>query len=217
MRMLAGIEPPRLGRVILYGDDSNNLDERQRRILRLKIGFVDVDTHLLSVLSGYDNLKLPAQYHGVGSHDEIEERADRLIADIVYDADHDVIPAYMTGLQKRHLVIARALMLEPSVLFIDNPLAGLDHFARRLIIDYMTKTIKEKGITVVLGNTDMIFTSEYADKIIFIGLRQTLTFDDWEGLIGSNNKDIVRFLEREKFKNLYQEKHTNKNNNLCDA
>ncbi|MFC1862820.1 ATP-binding cassette domain-containing protein [Thermodesulfobacteriota bacterium] len=198
MRMLAGLDKPRLGRVLLFGENLNEMDEQLRRDLRLKIGFVDVEAHLLSVLSGYDNLKMPAHYHGVGSHEEIEERAERLIADIDYDANHDVIPAYMTGLQKRHLTIARALMLKPSVLFLDNPLDGLDHFARQLITGYLIKVLKQRGMAIVTCNTDIIFVNENADKIIFIGMEKTLTFDNWEGFTSSKNNDVIKFLGREK-------------------
>ena len=194
LRMLAGVDKPCAGEVTLLGQRSSVMDADQRRALRLQIAFVARGGPLLSVLSGINNVKLPAQYHELGSGEEIEQRTRELIAELEYLADHDVLPAYMTGLQRRHLAIARALMLQPQMLFVDDPFEGLDRYARGMISTYLDFLVQEKGLAVVTSNANLAFVKENADMIIYCGREGMLPFDGWESFVGSHNSDVVDFL-----------------------
>lgn len=194
LRMLAGVDAPCSGEVSLPGGDSSTMDAEQRRHLRQLVAFVARGGPLLSVLNGINNVKLPAQYHGLGSAADIEQRTRELIAELEYLADHDVLPAYMTGLQRRHLAIARALILEPKVLFVDDPFEGLDRYARGMIGTYLDFLVQEKGLAVVTSNANLTFVKENADMIIYCGREGMLPFDGWESFVGSHNGDVVDFL-----------------------
>lgn len=197
MRLLAGVDEPCAGEVVLFGHESSQLDEQQRRELRLQIGFIAKGGPLLSVLSGIENLKLPARYHHKGSDADIEQRAQRLLTALEYKADHQVIPAYMTALQRRHLAIARALMLEPEALFIDNPFIGLDYFSRQMIAEYLLSLSKQSGLCVVTSQAGIKFTREHADRIVFIGKHEKLIFNDWASFNTSQHVDVIEYLKQE--------------------
>jgi ABC-type transporter Mla maintaining outer membrane lipid asymmetry ATPase subunit MlaF len=194
LHMLAGVDVPCAGEVSFPDRDAGTMDAEQCRHLRRQVAFVARGGPLLSVLNGIDNIKLPAQYHGLGSSAEIDHRVFELIAELEYQADHTVLPAYMTGLQRRHLAIARALILEPKVLFVDDPFAGLDRYARGMIGVYLDFLVKERGLALVTSNANLAFVQENADMIIYCGRKGMLVFDDWESFVGSHNGEVVDFL-----------------------
>ena len=200
LRMLAAVEAPCAGEVTVLGQRSSIMDTEQRRALRLEIAFVAREAPLLSVFNGINNVKIPAQYHAVGTAEEIEQRAHELIDELEYQADHGVLPAYMTGLQARHLAIVRALMLQPQVLFIDDPFIGLDNFAREKLGPYLDFLVKKRRVSIITSNADMLFIKEYADMVIHCGREKVLTFEGWDSFISSDDEEVVGFVTRERNK-----------------
>jgi len=144
--------------------DGTPITEENKAHARKKVGFVfqDADTQLVAptvlddVLFGLQNYGVPA--------DEAQERAKEALATV--DASHleDRIPHYLSGGEKRLVGLAGVLVLEPSVIVLDEPLAGLDPERSRLVADRV-RTIHEEGISVVLSTHDLEFAAEVADRI----------------------------------------------------
>ncbi len=103
------------------------------------------------------------QNNGVGG-DEARERAREALSTV--DAEHleDRIPHYLSGGEKRLVGLAGVLALEPSVVVLDEPLAGLDPDRSQLVADRI-KQIHDDGISVVLSTHDLEFAAEIADRI----------------------------------------------------
>ncbi len=195
LRLFAGLDAPAAGRVELFGIDSTDLGEQQRRALPKRIGFVPASSPLISALSGFDNLALPARYHGLGSEREIASRAEALLASIDYPADHRHLPAYMRPLQRRHLTIARAMMLDPEVLLVDDPFWALDETSRRLIGQFLVSLVRDRGMTLAMTSWDMAFTAAHATQILFIGDERVIRFERWEHFRDSGDADVKHYLE----------------------
>jgi ABC-type cobalt transport system, ATPase component len=131
---------------------------------REQVGFVfhDVDTQLVAP-TVLDDVMFGPQNRGVPG-DEARERAREALAAV--DASHlaDRIPHYLSGGEKRLVGLAGVLVLDPSVVVLDEPLAGLDPERSQLVADRI-RQIYENGISVVLSTHDIEFAAEVADRV----------------------------------------------------
>ena len=91
-----------------------------------------------------------------------------------------ILPAFMSTLQRRHLLIVRAIMLKPKILFIENPFSGLDRDQVRVFGQYLSGLVKNKDITVITSNANLDFVRSYADQIIYITTANVHVFNHWE-------------------------------------
>lgn len=157
------------------------------------IAYLDYNSALLSVLNGLENLKLPALYHQLGTRQQIEQQAQELLKELQYDADHKVLPAFMTMLQKRHLLIARALMLKPQVLFIENPFAGLELEEAAILGQYLATLVENKNITLVTSNANLDFVEHYAQQIIYATGQDFQFFQQWQNFFDYKQQNRLKF------------------------
>ena len=176
MEMLAGIIEPYSGS-INYSDDLSKSNSSHNYSA---IAYIYHNSTLLSILNGVDNVKAPALYHHIACKNEIDKEADILLAELDYEADHKLLPAFMNTLQKRHLLIVRAIMLKPKVLFIENPFMGLDRKQVRNFGQYLAGLVNEKNITVITSNVNLDFVQSYADQIIYLTSTDTHVFKQRE-------------------------------------
>ena len=195
LRLLGGVDAPGHGCLELLGKDMAEMDAEQWRVQRQRVGFVTRTAPLLSVLNGFRNVMLPALYHRQGEVAEIEAKARRLTDAIDYGADHDVLPAYMTYMQRQHLAIARALILEPEILFVDDPFNGLELEERNLICGYLQSIGREGGRSLVIASNDMAYVRDYASDIIFLARDQVTIFPGWSAFIDSRHSAVQTFLQ----------------------
>lgn len=172
MEMLAGINEPSHGS-LNYCDDLFINDCSAIR-------YIYHNSALLSILNGVDNIKLPALYHHLGPKNEIDSDADALLAELDYQADHKILPAFMDILQKRYLLIVRAIMLKPRILFIENPFMDLDREQVRVFGKYLAGLVKEKNMTVIVSNINLDFVQSYADQIIYFRSGEIQVFKERE-------------------------------------
>ena len=176
MEMLAGVNDPYSGS-INYSDDLSKSNSRHDYST---IAYIYHNSTLLSILNGVDNVKAPALYHHISSKNEIDREADILLAELEYKTDHRQLPAFMSTLQKRYLLIVRAVMLKPKVLFIENPFMDLDREQVRIFGKYLAGLVKEKNITLIISNINLDFVQSYADQIIYLTSTDTHVFKQRE-------------------------------------
>ena len=187
MEMLAGINEPYSGLMAYSGDLLRN--EQHNTCSPIK--YIYHNSALLSILNGVDNIRVPALYHHLGTADEIENEVETLLAELDYQADHKRLPAFMDTLQKRYLLIVRAMMLKPRILFIENPFMDLEREQVRGFGKYLAKLVKTKNMTLVTSNVNLDFVQSYADQIIYL-----------------SEDDIHVFKERETFSHFIQTNST---------
>jgi cobalt/nickel transport system ATP-binding protein len=144
--------------------DGTPITEDNKAHARREVGFVfqDADTQLVAP-TVLDDVLFGLQNYGV-SGEEAKRRAREALATV--DAAHleDRIPHYLSGGEKRLVGLAGVLVLEPSVIVLDEPLAGLDPERSRLVADRI-RGIHEAGVSVVLSTHDLEFAAEIADRV----------------------------------------------------
>jgi len=165
--------------------DGTPITEDNKEHARKQVGFVfqDADTQLVAP-TVLDDVMFGLQNYGV-SGDEAKQRAREALATV--DATHleERIPHYLSGGEKRLIGLAGVLVLEPSVIVLDEPLAGLDPERSQLVADRV-RGIHEDGISVVLSTHDLDFAAEVADRVCVMadgnvvgsGTPQEVFYDD---------------------------------------
>ncbi len=144
--------------------DGTPITEENKAHARKEVGFVfqDADTQLVAP-TVLDDVMFGLQNYGVPG-DEAKGRAREALTTV--DASHleDRIPHYLSGGEKRLVGLAGVLVLEPRVVVLDEPLAGLDPERSRLVAERIHQ-IHEDGISVVLSTHDLEFAAEVADRV----------------------------------------------------
>ena len=144
--------------------DGTPITEDNKAHARREVGFVfqDADTQLVAP-TVLDDVMFGLQNYGVPGA-EARRRARDALATV--DASHleDRIPHYLSGGEKRLVGLAGVLVLDPSVIVLDEPLAGLDPERSQLVADRIQQ-IHEDGISVVLSTHDLEFAAEVADRV----------------------------------------------------
>ncbi len=153
LSLMAGLDAPTSGSVILSGQDITQLDEDARAQFRAQnVGFVFQSFHLLTTLTALENVALPLEIkNGKGAYDEAKKLLERVgLGDRV---DH--YPNQMSGGEQQRVAIARAFAAEPSILFADEPTGNLDTKTGQNIIELLFELNQSKGTTLVLVTHDL--------------------------------------------------------------
>ena len=186
LHLLAGLTDTRFGEVEHFVEPQITVAHSHFP----SIAYLDYNSTLLSVLNGLENVKLPALYHQLGTREQIDQKAQDLLNELQYDADHKILPAFMSMLQKRHLLVARALMLKPQMLFIENPFDGLELEEAAILGEYLARVVKTKQITLVTSHANLDFVEHYADQIVYATEQDFQFFQTWQSF--SDYKQLHR-------------------------
>jgi putative ABC transport system ATP-binding protein len=150
--LIAGLDAPTSGRVVVDGVDITALDEeRLARLRGARIGIVFQFFHLLPSLTAYENILVPLEIAGAADG---PGRATALLADVgLTDRGHHY-PSQLSGGEQQRVAIARALANDPPVLLADEPTGNLDSDTGRHIIELLVSVNRRQGRTLVLVTHD---------------------------------------------------------------
>lgn len=150
--LLAGLDLPSGGSVLLAGHDLGQLDEDQRARVRAEhVGFVFQSFQLLDSLNALENVMLPLELEG---HGDARQRARALLERVGLGHRLSHYPRQLSGGEQQRVAIARAFVAEPTVLFADEPTGNLDSHTGERISDLLFELNQERGATLVLVSHD---------------------------------------------------------------
>jgi len=154
--LLAGLDRPARGRVVLDGRDLSTLSEDQRAEVRSeKVGFVFQSFHLIPTLTARENIQVPMELRGEDGRARAGELLDRVG---LGDRGHHY-PAQLSGGEQQRVAVARAFVHGPRILFADEPTGNLDAANGANVVGLLGELNRELGTTLVLVTHD----SELAD------------------------------------------------------
>jgi ABC-2 type transport system ATP-binding protein len=151
------------------------------RTVRSLLGVVPQRNNLDRSLSVRQNLLFHAAYHGVPKALRTR-RADALLEQFALTDRANDKPEYFSGGQNQRMMIARALMHDPTVLFLDEPTTGLDPAARLFVWDRI-RELRETGVTIVLTTHDMDEAAALADRVGIVDSGRLLALDSPAALV----------------------------------
>jgi phospholipid/cholesterol/gamma-HCH transport system ATP-binding protein len=149
LRHIVGLVQPDSGKVFVEEQDIATLAGRELAGVRKHMGFLFQNAALFDSMSVGDNVAFPMRRHTNMSGDEVRERATKKLADVGLENDYDKMPADLSGGMKKRAALARAMALDPPILLVDEPSAGLDPITAREIDELLVKT-KQGGTTLVV-------------------------------------------------------------------
>jgi ABC-type lipoprotein export system ATPase subunit len=181
LRLLGGIDEPAGGTLELLGYDVWQMDDRARRKLRKRVGYVLPNNGLLSTADALQNLSLPADYHDTDTAEGVARRAHQLLQWLDCPSEYYTRPAAeLPPCYQRLVAIARCLMLNPEILFVDDAFAFCDRAMQSRLAARYVEMKKQLKMTLVLATDDMEFAQQYADVLLYI-LPQGLRIHDRQG------------------------------------
>jgi putative ABC transport system ATP-binding protein len=165
LHLLAGLDQPSGGRVVLDGVDLTKLDERRlTRLRRDKTGFVFQSFNLLPTLNAEENILLPLSL----ARRPVDRQWFRHLVEIMGIADRlSHRPCHLSGGQQQRVAVARALMSRPAVVFADEPTGNLDSKASDDVLALLRRAVDDLGQTVVMVTHDARAAS-YTDDLVII-------------------------------------------------
>ena len=167
LNMLAGLEKPTKGQIVIAGEHIEKKSENQLvKFRREHIGFIFQSFNLLPALSAVENIALPLTFQGMDKAKRLEKAAQ--VLDLVGLSGHkNHKPTQMSGGQQQRVGIARALVVNPQIIFADEPTGNPDSHTSAEVMELIRKIIHEQNQTLVMVTHDDHLAG-FADRIFRI-------------------------------------------------
>jgi phospholipid/cholesterol/gamma-HCH transport system ATP-binding protein len=176
LREMLGLLSPSRGQVKVLGADVRSLTRHERLLLPTRCGVVFQNGALFSALSAFDNVALPVRETRWWPENLIEELVlATLQATGISPAQAGNLPAELSGGMVKRVALARALILEPELLFMDEPTSGLAPDQRHAVIDLLARLKREFALTVVIITHEVDVLVGLADRVAVLADQRILT------------------------------------------
>ncbi len=167
MHMVRLLKPDK-GAVYYADKRIDNLPERMLVPIRARFGFLFQQSALFDSMTVEENVAFPVRQHTTRSNKEIADIAARKLEMVGLDGIQSKWPAELSGGQKKRVALARAIALDPELVFYDEPTTGLDPPRADEINELIRKLQREIGVTSVVVTHDMVSARKVADRILMI-------------------------------------------------
>lgn len=194
LKNLIGLLEPDSGD-IRYGDDKlSQMNYKQKRDLRQRIGIVFQGSALYDFTTVLGNIMFPMDFFTDWSLSEKKDRARYLLEKVNVKGAEDKYANELSGGMQKRVAIARALALNPSYLFCDEPNSGLDPLTSVVIDDLLSSLTQEFNITTVINTHDMNSVLTIGDSIGFIHEGSMLWKGDKNTILHTDCQELINFL-----------------------
>ena len=167
LNMLAGLEKPTKGEIIIGGQHIERLNENQLVSFRRdNVGFIFQSFHLIGTMTAAENVALPLSFRGEKKSVRLQ-KADKML-DLVNLGKHKKhLPNQMSGGQQQRVGVARALVVNPKIIFADEPTGNLDSHTSEEVMKLMQDVVRKQKKTLVMVTHDNHLAT-YADRVFHI-------------------------------------------------
>ncbi len=195
LRTLVGVRPRASGQLSLPAGKPDDFNAADWSATRRQLAYVHSDNAILSAANALQNVMLPAHYHRIARHATIRAEATQLLAELgVYDLLS--LPAALRRDQRYRIAIARALILRPDALVLDNPFTALDRAAAENFQQYLLRRVSQHDMALLLVTHDIHFAIAHADQIVFITGEAIQTFNRQRRIEHCEHAAVRHFLDR---------------------
>ena len=195
LRLIIGLEKPDSGVVRIDGEDIAGLGLDKMGEIRKKMGFLFQHAALYDSLTIAENVAFPLEHHR--REMSKSERADRvkvLLAEVGLERGFEKMPSDISGGMQKRVGLARALALEPKILLLDEPTAGLDPISSGEINDLILKLQRERQMASIVVTHDLHSARTIADRLAILNEGRVLIEGSFEDLEQSEIEFVKSFL-----------------------
>jgi phospholipid/cholesterol/gamma-HCH transport system ATP-binding protein len=168
IRHMIGLEQPDSGAIYIEEKDIVKMKATELNRMRRRFGVLFQDAALFDSLSVEDNVAFPVREHLKLSESEIADRVGAKLAEVGMNQHRRKFPGELSGGMKKRVGLARALALEPDIVFFDEPTSGLDPITKGLIYRLIADTHKQRLSTYVLVSHDIRGALEISDEVMML-------------------------------------------------
>src|SRR5208337_3958331 len=196
LRLVVGLEKPDSGLVRIHGQDIAGLALDQIGTIRKKMGFLFQHAALYDSLTVEQNVAFPLQHHKKNmSKSEQGDRVKELLAEVGMEGDLDKMPSDISGGMQKRVGLARALALEPEILLLDEPTAGLDPISSAEIDDLVLKLQAEHHMASIVVTHDLHSAKTIANRLALLNEGHVVIEGNFEELQHSDVEFVREFLK----------------------
>ncbi len=199
LRHLIGLNPPIAGDIKIWGESFATADAHRRRELLKNFGVLYQGSALWSSLTLSENITLPLEEYTDLSRTDRDQLARLKLAQVGLTGYHDYYPSEISGGMKKRAGLARALALDPGIVFFDEPSAGLDPITSRELDELIVRIRDTFGTTCVIVSHELVSIFAIGDRVILLdkGARTIIAEGPPKALASSNQDARVQaFLHR---------------------
>ncbi|MCK4907830.1 MAG: ATP-binding cassette domain-containing protein, partial [Spirochaetes bacterium] len=168
LKIMAGLETPKRGRVMYNRTNFYHTSEKKYLEIQKKTGFVFEDSALISNMNVFENIALPLRYHLKLKENQIIKTVESLLENFDLMDCRNHRPAILSSGKRKLVSIARAIVLDPEIIFYDNPFSHIDKISMERAFSIINSRIESKTITSVIVTTDFEFAKRIADKLVIM-------------------------------------------------
>jgi phospholipid/cholesterol/gamma-HCH transport system ATP-binding protein len=196
LRMIIGLQTPDSGSVCIHGREIADLSLDQLSEVRMKMGFLFQNAALYDSLTVEQNVAFPLQHHRKRMSDaELRDRVLQLLAEVGMEGHPDRMPSDLSGGMQKRVGLARALALEPDILLLDEPTAGLDPISSAEIGDLVLKLQNEHQMASIVVTHDLHSAKTIASRLILLNEGKIVIEGSFEDLQYSDDAFVMEFLK----------------------
>ena len=197
LRLIIGIETPDSGSVRIHDQEIVGLALDRMGEIRKKMGFLFQHAALYDSLTVAENVAFPLEHHRRDmSRSERGDRVKQLLAEVGMEGDFDKMPSDISGGMQKRVGLARALALDPEILLLDEPTAGLDPISSGEIDDLILKLQRERQMASVVVTHDLHSARTIADRLALLNEGEMVIEGTFDDLQQSNIGFVAEFLKQ---------------------
>ena len=197
LRHIIGVMKPTAGSVKIFGDEITTMNDREIADVRRRFGMLFQSGALLASLTVGENVALPLLQHTDMSVDEVQDTVSQKLQMVGLTGFENLKPAEISGGMRKRVGLARALALDPELLFSDEPTSGLDPIMTA-VVDKLTLELTDgSNLTAVVVTHDMTSAFRIATRMIMLGRGTIIAQGTPDEIRTSPDPEVQQFINGE--------------------
>ena len=195
LKLMIGLLTADAGKVLVEGDDMATLDEDGLMRVRRKMGYLFQSAALFDSFTLNQNLCMPLHRLDPNrSPEDVNHAVEQTLREVGLEKDGNKMPKALSGGMQKRAGLARALVLQPKILLVDEPASGLDRITASEIDDLLIKVKTERHTTMVIVTHDVHGARKIADKFAVLDKGRLLAFGSPAELDKSHDNLLQQFI-----------------------
>jgi len=197
LKLLIGLKKPTAGNIFIDGKNLVNMNRRELDAFRKRIGVLFQGGALFNSMTVGENIAVPLRVHTKLSEETIRIMTQLKLEMVGLAGFEDFMPSQLSGGMKKRAGLARALAMDPEILFFDEPSSGLDPITSAGLDNLILKLKSAFGMTIVVVTHELESAFAIADQMIVMDKGEILAQGTPEEVKKSTNERVIQFLNRE--------------------
>jgi phospholipid/cholesterol/gamma-HCH transport system ATP-binding protein len=197
LKLIIGLEKMDTGSICIRGQEIAGLALNEMNRLRIKMGFLFQNAALYDSLTVEENVAFPLKRHSTMSASDQSARVQELLSSVGMEQDLKKMPSDISGGMQKRVGLARALALQPEILLLDEPTAGLDPITSGEIDDLVLKLQEEHALTSVVVTHDLRSAKTIADSVALLDKGKVVMEGSFMELAESDDELVREFFKRD--------------------